>query len=146
MIAARTQSNAGGANSALARRLWQAADREEYLVPGEQVLCLVSLAAEHPSAGGCAPAASLEAKGTTSLTVIPGGFELTGILPRGVHDVQITDASARSVSIAADADRAFLFLSAVPLARLEYDLPGGARCVASLALPAAPQGGPVFSG
>ncbi len=128
----------GGANSGLARRISQAGEDAEYLVPGNEVLCMVSITVGHATGGGCAPASSIETTGTTSLTVVPGGYEVSGILPSGISDVRITDASGQTTTVAANANRAFQFFSAGPLTKLVYDLPGGGQHVGSLALPPAP--------
>jgi len=128
----------GGANSELARRISQAGEDAEYLVPGNEVLCMVSITVGHATGGGCAPASSVQTAGTTSLTVVPGGYEVSGILPSGTSNVKITDANGQTSTVAANANRAFQFFSAAPLARLAYELPGGGQHVGSLALPPAP--------
>jgi hypothetical protein len=128
----------GGANSELARRVSQVGEDAEYLVPGNEVLCMVSITLGRPTGGGCAQASSLEANGTTSLTVVPGGYQVSGLLPNGTSNVRITDASGQTSTVKANANRAFHFFSATPLAQLVYDLPGGGQHVGSLALPPAP--------
>jgi len=139
VLASRDEpGSTGGANSELARRISQVEEDAEYLVPGNEVLCMVSITAGHATGAGCAPASSIETTGTTSLTVVPGGYEVSGILPAGTSDVRITDAGGHATTVAANANRAFHFFSAAPLARLVYDLPGGAQHVGSLALPSAP--------
>jgi len=126
----------GQANSELARRISQVGEDAEYLVPGNEVLCMVSItAAGHATGGGCAPASLVETAGTTSLTVVPGGYEVTGILPGATGNVKITDASGQTTTVAANANRAFHFFSAAPLTQLVYDLPGGGQHVGSLMLP-----------
>jgi hypothetical protein len=138
MLAGQDELNTGQANSGLARRIGQVGADAEYLVPGNEVLCVVSIVAGRATGGGCAPAPSVEAVGTTSLTVLPGGYDVTGIVPKGTSDVRITSALGETTTVAANANRSFHFFSAVPLARLEYDLPGGGRHVGSLALPPPP--------
>jgi hypothetical protein len=138
MLASQGGSNAGTANSGLARRISQAGEDAEYLVPGNEVLCIVSITAGRATGGGCAPAPSVEAEGTTSLTVLPGGYELTGILPRGATDASITNALGDTATVAANENRAVHFFSPVPLVRLVCDLPAGGRHVGSLALPPPP--------
>jgi hypothetical protein len=91
MLASQDQPHTGGANSELARRISQFGEDAEYLVPGNEVVCVVSIADGHPIGAGCAPASSVETEGTTSLTVVPGGYDVTGILPKGTADVRITD-------------------------------------------------------
>jgi hypothetical protein len=139
MLAGQDESNTGQANSGLARRIAQVGENAEYLVPGNEVLCVASITAGRATGGGCAPASSVEAVGTTSLTVLPGGYDVTGILPKGITDVRITNALGETTTVAANANRAFHFFSAVPLARLEYDLPGGGLHAGSLALPPPPR-------
>jgi hypothetical protein len=136
----------GGANSELARRVSQVGEDAEYLVPGNEVLCMVSITLGHPTGGGCAPASSLEANGTTSLTVVPGGYQVSGLLPNGTSNVRITDASGQTSTVAVNANRAFHFYSAAPLARLVYDLPGGGQHVGSLTLPPPPDVAPPPAG
>ena len=135
----------GGANSELARRISQVGEDAEYLVPGNEVLCMVSITVGHATGGGCASASSVETTGTTSLTVVPGGYEVSGILPQSTSGVRITDTSGQGATVAANANHAFQFSSAVPLARLVYDLPGGGEHVGSLALPQ-PAGAPTPAG
>jgi hypothetical protein len=142
ILASKPEPDTGGANSALARRISLAGEDAEYLVPGNEVLCMVSIMGEHVTGAGCAPASSVETVGTTSLTVLPAGYELTGILPEGTLDVTITDASGKTTTVSANANHAFRLFSTEPLARLEYDLPGGKRHVGSLALPPAPHVSP----
>jgi hypothetical protein len=129
-------ASAGGANSALARRISRAGEDAEYLVPGNAVLCMVSVG--HATGGGCAPQSSVETAGSTSMTVVPGGYEVSGILPRSTSTVSITDASGQTSTVAANANHAFHYFSAAPLARLAYDLPSGGQHVGSLALPPPP--------
>jgi hypothetical protein len=136
----------GGANSGLARRISQVGEDAEYLVPGDEVLCMVSITVGQATGGGCAPVSSVESAGTTSLTVVPGGYEVSGILPSGTSNVRITDTSGQTTTVAVNANRAFHFFSAVPLARLVYDLPGGGQHVGSLALPPAPDVSPPPAG
>jgi len=131
-------ASAGGANGALARRISQAGEDAEYLVPGNAVLCMVSITVGHATGGGCAPQSSVESTGSTSLTVVPGGYEVSGILPTSTSTVSITDSSGKTSTVAANANHAFHYFSAAPLARLAYDLPGGSQHVGSLALPPAP--------
>jgi hypothetical protein len=138
VLAGQSEANTGGANSGLARRISLVGEDAEYLVPGNEVLCIVAIATGRARAGGCAPATSLETVGTTSLTVVPGGYELTGILPEGTRQVSVTDAPGETTVVAANANRAFHFFSAARLAELVYDLPGGGRHVGSLALPDPP--------
>jgi hypothetical protein len=125
----------GGANSALARRVSQDGENAEYVVPGNEVVCLVAISVGHATGGGCAPAPSVEAKGTTSLTVVPGGYEVSGILPTGTADVTITASNGSATVVDANANHAFEFYSAVPLAKLVYSLPGGGEHEGSLELP-----------
>jgi hypothetical protein len=99
------------------------------------MLCTVSVDAGRPTGGGCAPASSVEAVGTTSVTVLPGGYEVSGILPIGTAEVRITDTTGRTSSVSASVNHAFEFFSAVPLARLVYELPDGDRHVGLLTLP-----------
>jgi hypothetical protein len=99
---------------------------------------MVSVTLGHATGGGCAPASSVETKGTTSLTVVPGGYEVSGILPSGASSVSITNANGQSETIQANEDHAFVYLSAVPLQRLVYALPGGGQHVGALALPPGP--------
>lgn len=138
MLARHDESNTGGANSGLARRISQVGDDAEYLVPGDEVLCMVSITAGRAGGGGCAPASSIEAVGTTSLTVLPGGYDLTGILPRGTSYARVTDSLGDTTTVAANANRAIHLFSVVPPARVAYELPGGGRHVGELALPPAP--------
>jgi hypothetical protein len=138
VLASRDESNTGGANSGLARRISQVGQDAEYLVPGNEVLCIVSVTVGHATGGGCAPASSVETEGTTSLTVIAGGYVVTGILPEGTADVRITDALGETTTVAANANRAFHFFSVAPLARLVYDRPSGGRHAGSLELPPPP--------
>jgi hypothetical protein len=128
-------AEAGGANSALARRVSQDGDNAEYLVPGNEVVCLVAISVGHPTGGGCAPASSVETKGTTSLTVVPGGYEVSGILPTGTSDVTITTTSGTATVVDANANHAFEFYSAAPLSKLAYSLPAGGQHEGSLELP-----------
>jgi hypothetical protein len=146
MLARQDEPNAGGASSELARRISQVAEDAEYLVPGNETVCIVSITAGHPTGGGCARASSVETEGTTSLTVVPGGYTVTGILPGGTADVRITDAGGQTVTVTANANRAFHFFSATPLVRLAYQLPGGGQHVGSLALSPPPDPPPVGAG
>jgi hypothetical protein len=146
MLASQDEPNTGGANSDLARRISQVGEDAEYLVPGNEVICIVSITLGRATGGGCAPASSVEAVGTTSLTVLPGGYDLTGILPRGTTDASITDALGQTTTVVANANRAFHFFSAAPLARLLYELPGGGRQISSLALPPPPDMSPPPAG
>jgi hypothetical protein len=130
-----------GANSQLARKVAQDGEDAEYLVPGNEVLCMVSVTLGRATGGGCAPASSVETKGTTSLTVVPGGYEVSGILPTATSSVTITNARGRSETIAANEDHAFVYLSAVAPQKLAYELPGGGEHVGDLALAAAPPAG-----
>jgi hypothetical protein len=132
----------GGANSELARRVSQDGENAEYVVPGNGVVCMVAISVGHATGGGCAPASSVEAKGTTSLTVVPGGYEVSGILPTGTSDVSITNTSGNTTVVEADANHAFEFYSAAPLAKLVYSLPGGGQHEGSLELPAPPHAPP----
>jgi hypothetical protein len=125
----------GEANSGLARRVSKDGENAEYIVPGNEVVCLVAISVGHATGGGCAPASSVETKGTTSLTVVPGGYEVSGILPTGTSDVAITTASGTSTVVSANANHAFEFFSAAPLAKLVYSLPGGGQHEGSLELP-----------
>jgi hypothetical protein len=125
----------GEANSALARRVSQEGENAEYVVPGNEVVCLVAISVGHATGGGCAPASSVETKGTTSLTVVPGGYEVSGILPTGTSDVTITTTSGSATVVDANANHAFEFYSAVPLAKLVYSLPAGGEHEGSLELP-----------
>ena len=104
-------------------------------MPGNEVVCLVAISVGHATGGGCAPASSVETNGTTSLTVVPGGYEVSGILPTGTRDVTITTASGDSTVVNANANHAFEFYSAAPLAKLVYSLPGGGQHEGSLELP-----------
>jgi hypothetical protein len=142
VLASQREPNTGGANSALARRIWQAAEDAEYLVPGNGVLCMVSIVADRPSGGGCAPASSVEGAGTTSLTVLPAGYVVSAILPRGTNGAVVTDALGRTTTLSADPDRTVHLVSSVPLARLSYDVPGGGQHVGSLELPPSPHAPP----
>jgi hypothetical protein len=135
VLESKAEVNTGGANSELARRISQLGEDAEYLVPGKEVLCVVSITVGHPTGGGCAPLASIDAVGTTSLTVVPGGYEVTGILPNDTADVRITDAGGMTTTVLPNGNRAFQFFSAAPLARLAYRLPGGGQHVGSLTLP-----------
>jgi hypothetical protein len=125
-----------GANGQLARKIAQDGEDAEYLVPGNGELCMVSVTLEHATGGGCAPASSVETQGTTSLTVVPSGYEVSGILPTATSSVSITNASGQSETIQANEDHAFVYLSAVPLQKLVYALPGGGQHVGDLELPA----------
>jgi hypothetical protein len=125
----------GEANPELARRISDDGEDAEYLVPGNEVLCMVVIAAGHGTGGGCAPVSSVEADGTTSLTVVPGGYEVSGILPIGTSSVSISTTTGQTTVVAANADHAFEFLSAVPLSKLVYSLPSGAQHTGSLDLP-----------
>ncbi len=127
-----------GANSQLARRISDTGEDSEYLVPGREVLCMVSITAGHPSGAGCAPETSIETTGTTSLTVVLGGYEVSGILPIGTGNVRITDASGHTTTVTTNANHAFQYFSPVPLSQLAYGLPGGGEHVGSLALPPPP--------
>lgn|ERR1700691_4619859 len=131
----------GGANSELARRVSQAGENAEYVVPGDEVVCMVAISVGHATGGGCAPVSSVEAKGTTSLTVVPGGYEVSGILPKGISNVSITSTSGNTTVVDANANHAFDFYSAAPLAKLVYSLSGGGQHEGSLELPAPPQAG-----
>jgi hypothetical protein len=135
VLESKAEANTGGANSELARRISQLGEDAEYLVPGREVLCVVSITAGHPTGGGCALLASVDAFGTTSLTVVPGGYEVTGILPNGTADARITDAGGQTTTVMPNANRAFQFFGTGPLARLAYRLAGGAQHVGSLTLP-----------
>ena len=126
----------GGANVALARRISRDGESAEYVVPGNEVVCLVAISAGHATGGGCAPASLVETKGTTGLTVVPGGYEVSGILPTGTSDVTITTSSGSTTVVDANANHAFEFYSAAPLANLVYSLPGGGQHEGSLELPA----------
>ncbi|HWX95244.1 MAG TPA: hypothetical protein VNZ01_00210 [Solirubrobacteraceae bacterium] len=137
-LASEDEVNTAGANSALARRISHVGEDAEYLVPGNEVVCMVSIAVGQATGGGCARASSVETAGTTSLTVIPAGYQVTGILPTGTGEVNITDAGGHRTTVVANANRAFRFLSATPLAYLAYELPGGGQHVGSLALPPPP--------
>jgi hypothetical protein len=128
----------GGANSELARRISQDGENAEYVVPGNEVVCMVSITVGHATGGGCAQSSSVEKTGTTSLTVVPGGYEVSGILPTGTATVSITSASGQTTDVAANANHAFEFYSAAPLAKLSYVLPDGGEHEGSLALPAPP--------
>jgi hypothetical protein len=125
----------GEANSGLARRVSRDGENAEYVVPGNEVVCVVAISVGHATGGGCAPASSVETNGTTSLTVVPGGYEVSGILPTGTRDVTITTASGDSTVVNANANHAFEFYSAAPLAKLVYSLPGGGQHEGSLELP-----------
>jgi hypothetical protein len=130
----------GGANSALARRISQDGDNSEYVVPGNEVVCMVAISSGAATGGGCAPASAVESTGTTSLTVVPGGYEVSGILPTGTSDVSITDVSGQTTAVTANSNHAFEFFSAAPLKRLTYALPNGTQHEGSLELPPAPTG------
>jgi hypothetical protein len=138
MLESQDTPKTGEANSELARRISQAGEDAEYLVPGNEVLCMVSIASGRATGGGCAPASSVETVGTTSVTVVPGGYAVTGILPMGTTDVTISDATGRTFTVVANANHAFHFFSAAPLSQLAYGLPVGGRHVGSLALPSPP--------
>jgi hypothetical protein len=138
MLAGQDEPNTAGANTELARRISQVGEDAEYLVPGNDVVCLVSITVGQAAGGGCAQASSVEATGTTSLTVVPQGYEVTGILPRGTREVDIVDTGGHRNTVVANANRAFHFVSAVSLAYLVYELPGGGQHVGSLALPSPP--------
>jgi hypothetical protein len=138
ILASQDESNTAQANSGLARRILQVGEDAEYLVPGNEVLCMVSITSGRATGGGCAPASSVETLGTTSLTVVPAGYDLTGVLPKGTTDVTISDATGRTSTVAANANHAFHFFSAAPLTQLVYRLPGGGRHVGSLALSSPP--------
>ncbi len=136
-IASEDEAGAdGGANSELARRVSQNGENAEYVVPGNEVVCLVAISVGHATGGGCAPASSVESKGTTSLTVVPGGYEVSGILPTGTSEVSITTSSGNTTAVDANANHAFEFYSAAPLAKLVYALPDGGEHEGSLELPA----------
>ena len=128
----------GGANSELARRVSEDGDNAEYVVPGDEVVCMVAISSGAAAGGGCAPASSVESTGSTSLTVVPGGYEVSGILPTGTDDVSITAADGQTTLVAANANHAFEFYSAAPLKRLTYALPNGAQHEGSLELPPPP--------
>jgi hypothetical protein len=127
---------AGGVNSTLARRVSQDGENAEYVVPGNEVVCLVTISVGRGTGGGCAPASSVEANGETSITVVPGGYEVSGILPTGTSDVTITNTSGGATVVGANANHAFECYSAAPLAKLVYSLPGGGQHEGSLELPA----------
>jgi hypothetical protein len=146
MLASQDEPNTAGANSELARRISQVGEDAEYLVPGNETVCIVSITAGHPTGGGCARASSVETEGTTSLTVVPGGYTVTGILPEGTADVRITDAGGQTTTVTANAKRAFHFFSPAPLVRLAYRLPGGGQHVGSLALSPPPDPPPMGAG
>jgi hypothetical protein len=137
-IAGRPESGLVAADTELARRISRIGEDSQYLVPGNEVLCVVSLSAGRATGGGCAPASSVAAVGTTSLTLVSGGYEVSGILPAGTAEVRITDASGNTSSVPANADHAFELFSAVPLLQLVYELPGGGRHVGTLSLPPPP--------
>jgi len=124
-----------GANSALARRVSQDGENAEYVVPGNEIVCLVAISVGQATGGGCAPASSVETNGTTSLTVVPGGFEVSGILPTGTSDVTITTTSGSATVVDANANHAFEFYSTAPLAKVVYSLPAGGEHEGSLELP-----------
>jgi hypothetical protein len=124
-----------GVNAELARRISEDGESAEYVVPGNEVVCMVAISAAHSAGGGCAPASSVEQDGSTSLTVVPGGYEVSGILPTGTSTVRITSASGQTTVVAADSNHAFEFFSAAPLAKLTYSLPEGGEHEGSLELP-----------
>jgi|HubBroStandDraft_6_1064221.scaffolds.fasta_scaffold403456_2 hypothetical protein len=147
MLASRDEpSETAGANSELARRVSQDGENAEYVVPGNEVVCMVAITVGHPTGGGCASASSVETTGTTSLTVVPGGYEVSGILPAGISDVRITNTSKQTAIVAANANHAFEFFSASPLEKLSYALPSGGEHEGSLELPAPPDAPPPPTG
>jgi hypothetical protein len=135
-----------GANSELARRISQDGENAEYVVPGSEVVCMVAISVGHPTGGGCASASSVETTGTTSLTVVPGGYEVSGILPAGTRDVRITNTSQQTTVVAANENHAFEFFSAAPLAKLSYALPSGGVHEGSLELLPPPDAPPPPAG
>jgi hypothetical protein len=135
-----------GANTELARRISQDGETAEWIVPGNEVLCMVSITMGHATGGGCAPSSSVENTGTTSLTVVAGGYELSGILPSGTNDISITNMGKQTTVVAANPNHAFEFFSATPLEKLSYALPGGGTHEGSLELPAAQDAPPPTAG
>ncbi|MGP0102594.1 MAG: hypothetical protein ACLPUT_13375 [Solirubrobacteraceae bacterium] len=146
-LASRDESSEiGGANSELARRVSQDGENAEYVVPGNEVVCMVSISVGHATGGGCAQASSVEQTGTTSLTVVPGGYEVSGILPTGTTTVSIANTIKQTTVVTANANHAFEFYSAAPLEKLSYALPGGGEHEGSLELPGPPGAPPAPAG
>ncbi|MGH2832728.1 MAG: hypothetical protein ACRDK2_08125, partial [Solirubrobacteraceae bacterium] len=129
------QAANSGANTEFARRISQNGESAEYLIPGNEVLCMVSITMNHTTGDGCAPSSSVESTGTTSLTVVPGGYELSGILPTGTTNISITNTSKQTTLVPANPNHAFEFFSATPLQKLSYALPTGGTHEGSLELP-----------
>lgn len=124
-----------GANAGLARRISQDQDSAEWIVPGDEVVCMVAITAGHSTGAGCAAAKSVESTGTTSLTVVPGGYRVSGILPTGIANAKITNSSGEVTIVTANANHAFQFFSAESLKSISYALPEGGQHEGSLELP-----------
>lgn len=125
-----------GANPALARMYYRVGENAGYLVPGNaDVLCSVQIYEGKPIGAGCGTASTWLAKGSVSTTVVPGGYEVSGLLPRGTKQVSVTGADGHTSSVDADAYGGFDFVGAGAITRIAYKLPNGREEVDSSRFP-----------
>ncbi|MGH2833425.1 MAG: hypothetical protein ACRDK2_11695 [Solirubrobacteraceae bacterium] len=135
----RSPGGAGGANPTLARAYYQTGANAGYLVPGTgDNLCTVQIYNGQLSQAGCGSASAISTKGILSTTVVPGGYEVSGLLPRGTKAVNLTGADGHTTSVEVNADGGFDLVGTGTLTRIAYKLPSGGEEVDSTRFPPPP--------
>jgi hypothetical protein len=125
------------ANPALARAYYRAGGNVGYLVPGDNGnVCTVEIVQGELSRVACGSSSGIATKGTTSTTVVRGGYEVSGLLPRGTRAVSITGADGHTSRVEVDAYGGFDFVGTGSLARVSYTLPDGREEIDSSQFPA----------
>jgi hypothetical protein len=131
----------GGANPAFARRIDSSDNSALYLVPGNGTLCHVSIREGRLAGGGCGEASLPEQQGSVGYGIVPGGYEVHGILPAGSGGVQITDANGKTSNVPVTSAGGFVYEAATPPVRLVFNTPAAGEQVRPIELtPPAPTG------
>lgn len=95
--------NGHGANPGLARLVASTAHGSVLLVPGSGSLCIASTVAGGGTSASCLPNGEAETGGLGTISWLPGGVTLQGVLPRGSHSVTLqVGGHAVPVPISAD--------------------------------------------
>ena len=127
-----------GANAALARAYYESDGDAGYLVPaGAGTLCTVQIYQGELLGMGCGEEADLSRHGTVSVRVVQGGYDVSGLLPKGTGEASITLAG-HATTVKADEYGGFDLATKVWPEKVAYRLPGGGESVQTMSPPPAP--------
>ncbi len=130
--------NAGGANPLLAREVFRRGLAVGYLVPGSSLVCEVIVVSSRPAQSLCTTTAVAEQKGIVQASVIPGGFELRGVLPASARNITLMDAAGHATALNVNNTEGLDVVESTAPARLDFTASGGPQSVEFLPTPPAP--------